>query len=187
MEIKPIETYYNGYRFRSRLEARWAVFFDAAGIKYQYEHEGFRLGNEVCYLPDFYLPDHNLIVEIKPTPEQDDGKAKLLADSYTSWDEYAGVLVCYGDPLNRENKFYTSCESDEMGGGYYRHDNCEFLRDTENRKIFLIMRNDHRERAFGYSNLIDTEWLLDRDSSFQTLDEERLKARQARFEHGERG
>ena len=26
--IKPIETKYNGYRFRSRLEARWAVFFD---------------------------------------------------------------------------------------------------------------------------------------------------------------
>ena len=27
--IKPIETNYKGYRFRSRLEARWAVFFDA--------------------------------------------------------------------------------------------------------------------------------------------------------------
>ena len=27
--IKAIETVYNGYRFRSRLEARWAVFFDA--------------------------------------------------------------------------------------------------------------------------------------------------------------
>lgn len=33
MDIKPIETHYNGYRFRSRLEARWAVFFDALGIK----------------------------------------------------------------------------------------------------------------------------------------------------------
>lgn len=42
-EIKSIETYYNGYRFRSRLEARWAVFFDAAGIKYEYEPEGFEL------------------------------------------------------------------------------------------------------------------------------------------------
>ena len=40
-EIKAIETYYKGYRFRSRLEARWAVFFDAAGIKYEYEPEGF--------------------------------------------------------------------------------------------------------------------------------------------------
>lgn len=25
--IKPIETKYDGYLFRSRLEARWAVFF----------------------------------------------------------------------------------------------------------------------------------------------------------------
>ena len=42
-EIKAIETEYNGYRFRSRLEARWAVFFDAMGIKYEYEPEGFEL------------------------------------------------------------------------------------------------------------------------------------------------
>jgi hypothetical protein len=37
MEIKPIETEYGGYKFRSRLEARWAVFFDTAKIKYEYE------------------------------------------------------------------------------------------------------------------------------------------------------
>ena len=53
MEIKAIETVYNGYRFRSRLEARWAVFFDAAGIKYEYEPEGFDLGGGLYYLPDF--------------------------------------------------------------------------------------------------------------------------------------
>ena len=29
--IQVIETAYKGYRFRSRLEARWAVFFDAIG------------------------------------------------------------------------------------------------------------------------------------------------------------
>lgn len=32
--IKPIKTQYKGYRFRSRLEARWAVFFDACGVKW---------------------------------------------------------------------------------------------------------------------------------------------------------
>ena len=63
-EIKPIETYYNGYRFRSRLEARWAVFFDAVGIRYEYEPEGFEMG-ETKYLPDFYLPDADRWVEIK--------------------------------------------------------------------------------------------------------------------------
>lgn len=76
-QIKPIETYYNGYRFRSRLEARWAVFFDAAGIKYQYEPEGYRYtdfdDNEYFYLPDFYLPDAKVYVEVK-------GSDKALMD-----------------------------------------------------------------------------------------------------------
>ena len=56
-EIKAIETIYNGYKFRSRLEARWAVFFEEAGIEYQYEPEGYVLDNGECYLPDFYIPD----------------------------------------------------------------------------------------------------------------------------------
>lgn len=68
MEIKAIETHYNGYKFRSRLEARWAVFFDEAGIEYQYEPEGFTNGED-CYLPDFYLPEHNTYVEVKPPRE----------------------------------------------------------------------------------------------------------------------
>lgn len=51
--IKPIETEYNGYRFRSRLEARWAVFFDALGVRYEYEPEGFELPSGKLYLPDF--------------------------------------------------------------------------------------------------------------------------------------
>jgi len=55
--IKPIETRYSGYRFRSRLEARWAVFFDALGLEYSYEPEGYDLGAGVgAYRPDFYLP-----------------------------------------------------------------------------------------------------------------------------------
>ena len=75
MDIKPIETHYNGYRFRSRLEARWAVFFDAAGIKYEYEPEGFEVDfarkngkiDRFRYLPDFYLPDFDYYVEGKPS------------------------------------------------------------------------------------------------------------------------
>ena len=64
-DIKPIETHYKDYRFRSRLEARWAVFFDALGIKWQYEPEGLRLGNGTLYLPDFYLPECNTFFEVK--------------------------------------------------------------------------------------------------------------------------
>ena len=53
--IKAIETRYKGYRFRSRLEARWAVFFDALGVQWQYEPEGFDLGELGLYLPDFFI------------------------------------------------------------------------------------------------------------------------------------
>lgn len=62
--MKSIETRYNGYLFRSRTEARWAIFFDAIGLKYDYEPGGFSLssGN---YLPDFYLPEQKIWVEIK--------------------------------------------------------------------------------------------------------------------------
>ena len=62
--IKAIETVYNGYRFRSRLEARWAVFFDAMNINYKYENEGFE-DSGVKWLPDFYLPDSKTYVEVK--------------------------------------------------------------------------------------------------------------------------
>lgn len=69
-EIKAIQTRYNGYWFRSRLEARWAVFFDVLGIKYEYEPEGFKLGDNICYLPDFYLPVFAEYIEIKPEGDQ---------------------------------------------------------------------------------------------------------------------
>lgn len=62
--MKAIETAYNGYRFRSRLEARWAVFFDTLGIKYEYENEGYDLETGY-YLPDFWLPQLQCWMEIK--------------------------------------------------------------------------------------------------------------------------
>jgi hypothetical protein len=70
--IKPIETRYKGYLFRSRLEARWAVFLDTLDIEYEYEPQGFDLGEAGWYLPDFYLPKHDthrdcgVWLEIKP-------------------------------------------------------------------------------------------------------------------------
>jgi hypothetical protein len=66
-KLKPIETAYNGLRFRSRLEARWAVFFDALNIKYLYEPEGFDLGDDIRYLPDFWLIEQQCWIEIKPS------------------------------------------------------------------------------------------------------------------------
>jgi hypothetical protein len=63
--IKAIETVYKGYRFRSRLEARWAVFFDALGITWEYEKEGYDLGELGWYLPDFWLPQWGCFAEVK--------------------------------------------------------------------------------------------------------------------------
>ncbi len=69
MKTTAIQTSYKGYRFRSRLEARWAVFLDVAGAQWEYEFEGYDLG-DAWYLPDFMML-HNRgrgpIIEIKPT------------------------------------------------------------------------------------------------------------------------
>lgn len=80
--IKAIQTRYDNYHFRSRQEARWAVWFNAVGLPYRYEPEGFDLGNGVYYLPDFYLPTLELWVEVKGIfPDHDEfNKAVLLAD-----------------------------------------------------------------------------------------------------------
>jgi hypothetical protein len=65
--LKAIETTYNGYRFRSRLEARWACFLDSLAVPYAYEAEGYDLDG-VWYLPDFWLPTINCWMEIKGKP-----------------------------------------------------------------------------------------------------------------------
>ena len=78
--ITPIQTHYAGFHFRSRLEARWAVFFQEMGIRFDYEPDGFRLGDR-AYLPDFWLPDIGCWIEIKgiqPT-EDEQGLVSRLA------------------------------------------------------------------------------------------------------------
>jgi len=57
-EIQAVPSVYGGVEFRSRLEARWAVFFDAIGVEWYYEFEGYKLRSG-WYLPDFYLPSVN--------------------------------------------------------------------------------------------------------------------------------
>jgi hypothetical protein len=66
-KLKAIDTAYKGHLFRSRLEARYAVFLDALGVRWQYEPEGFQLESGY-YLPDFFLPDirGGSWIEVKP-------------------------------------------------------------------------------------------------------------------------
>jgi hypothetical protein len=63
---KAIETCYKNYRFRSRLEARYAIFFDALGVQWEYEPEKYDLGQLGSYLPDFYFPEVRWHGEVKP-------------------------------------------------------------------------------------------------------------------------
>lgn len=64
-DFTALPTPYGDFVYRSRGEARWAVFFDKLQIRYQYEPEGFDLGGH-WYLPDFYLSHLRMFAEVKP-------------------------------------------------------------------------------------------------------------------------
>lgn len=100
--MKPIRTKYKGCLFRSRLEARWAVFFDALGLAWEYEREGFQLQNGDWYLPDFHLPEQQLWLEIKgnqPTQEDLLKIFYLQAELWEGWErgEQYAVFILLGD------------------------------------------------------------------------------------------
>ncbi len=101
--MKAIETKYNGYKFRSRLEAKWALFFDEVGIKYQYEPEAFSIG-EINYLPDFYFPEKDLYVEIKATEPPPVEFEKVLAFAW-----HKPIILVIGEP-------YATFDSNGDGG-----------------------------------------------------------------------
>lgn len=119
-EIKAIETSYKGFRFRSRLEARWAVFFDNMGIEWKYEPEGYDI-NGTYYLPDFWLPKTQTWVEVKGDWSSVDREywdmlfnaieyGGCLPGVADSWGETRGLLLlsdipepCEDNPENRFN------------------------------------------------------------------------------------
>lgn len=78
--IKAIPTTYNGRRYRSRLEARWAAYFDLLG--WHHEYEPCDLGT---WSPDFALwgkrPQFPVYVEVKPIDQWDRQIARKMADA----------------------------------------------------------------------------------------------------------
>lgn len=95
--LKPIQTRYRGHHFRSRLEARWAVFFDALMIPWEYEPEGFDLDGEF-YLPDFrltLLTGRVVWCEVKPRHESTSLKLDRLIAAH---DVPGGCRLLSGDP-----------------------------------------------------------------------------------------
>lgn len=69
--MNAIPTHYNGINFRSRLEAKWARFFDLIGWQYEYEPADLN-----GYIPDFVIKFAKVpvYVEIKPSMTIDDLK-----------------------------------------------------------------------------------------------------------------
>lgn len=195
-DIKPIETIYNGYRFRSRLEARWAVFFDALGIEYEYEPEGFDLGNGLYYLPDFLL--HNIVpryaqgdelknvyVEVKGNPNAKDAKKiATFSKSYPIW--VVGELPDPDDYIN-------ACERQRRE---YCNKVCNKEYDFPHKCVFCpydhgtIDGDSCFEFSLGYD--YDTLSFHGADSNYGygthylEIESALRKARQARFEHGEK-
>jgi len=128
-----IETEYNSYRFRSRLEARWAVFMDVLGVRYVYEPEAYNLG-KVCYLPDFYLPNQDCFLEIKPSaPSGDEEEKCCLLCKYTGKEAF----ILQGNPTKPDmcdGRFWYGEESyatlycridEEIAGCDYHYVWCE--------------------------------------------------------------
>lgn len=87
--MTPIETRYGGHLFRSRLEARWAAFFDLIGWRWTYEPF-----DADGYIPDFVIHGGRpLLVEVKP--------ASLLTEYLSHVDRLEVTLATHwaGDVL----------------------------------------------------------------------------------------
>lgn len=172
-QIKAIQTEYKGYKFRSRLEARWAVFFDAAGIEYEYEPEGFLINNGLCYLPDFYLPNvysrskyPGLWVEVKG----------IMSDADRKKIETFASLVKNTAVLYKCNQYSSDNEILTGGGGFCAWDNCgTFWRCPKcGTVIYEFYNGEARCQKCGCNNA-PTEYF---EYAYK-------KAKQARFEYGE--
>ena len=212
MDIKPIETIYNGYRFRSRLEARWAVFFDSVGIPYEYETEGYVLSDGTMYLPDFYLPWFKAFVEVKRESlyyEEEEIAKRKLEMLFDSTDIDCIGMLCLGDPANKNVNVLCNY-SDEEGkgtswftgwfyeGAYYKnrsdidgHDPDIANHDSYNyTKHWITLSCDTPYEAFCMTNHWNDHNIECRArliSCRNRFEDSALAARQARFEHGECG
>lgn len=86
-------TLYRGRRYRSRLEARWAAFFDELG--WQHEYEPVDMG---LWSPDFVLlrngeDTRRVLVEIKPIDAFDRETATKM-EAVWMGDEDTSLLLC---------------------------------------------------------------------------------------------
>ena len=193
--IKAIETVYNGYKFRSRLEARWAVFFDALNIEYEYEPEGYDLGEAGWYLPDFWIPRLGCWVEIKGQ-EPSDGEvhkivelamqsqkpAVIFIGSISTSAQGLGIGPDVGTDIGWvEWRQCVTCHRVSLIGDWGLRDCFCSTRFKEAARMDLAgLVGDMEE----FEKFCRAMWW---SAYTQDVDAALLKARQARFEHGESG
>jgi hypothetical protein len=168
--LKAIETIYKDYRFRSRLEARWAVYFDSLGVEWEYEKEGFDLGG-VWYLPDFWLKTVNMWAEVKPGAfhGEEIEKCKLLVRQ-----SGYGCLLLDGMPEDRPYIGYDLWEDGDgdlqMWDDGYVVDERTYLLDD------IYIHDEHRFYIDPFGG--ETLGLRGQEAV--------RAAKRARFEHGEK-
>lgn len=91
LAVKAIATTYRQYEFRSRLEAKWAAFFDLCKWPWSYEPVDYN-----GWIPDFAIGEHPVLVEVKPffrEEEFTEAKAKVMASGFKG-----SVLLLGSDP-----------------------------------------------------------------------------------------
>lgn len=152
--IQAIETRYAGCHFRSRLEARWAVFFDHLNIAWQYEPEGFVGCHGTPYLPDFYLPelrswvtgatgDQGVYVEVKGSQSQ------LENDSYK-----IGQCIDYNHtPLGKTGLLILGDVPRAGHTDTVTHSYCYWRKGVETEQVAFGTRTRADQRTIAY---IDT-------------------------------
>jgi len=180
MMIKAIETQYRGYRFRSRLEARYAVFFDALGITWQYELEGYDLGELGWYLPDFWLPEvrtregnPGTWIEVKGTEPTE--KEMACGAALARGSEHP-VLIGVGMPDRQSDSYYPGnlWEVDGFGDTWMAFLMC---RDCGCIYIHFPGEGSYRLCPECGSHRVDDD--------YPRIDSAIAAARSARFEYGE--
>lgn len=189
MTIKAIETRYAGCRFRSRLEARWAVFFDALGIEWDYEPEGFELESG-RYLPDFLLPDCGTWIEVKGLEAMLDrglllDAAANLPDRHNGRGEPGPRLMVLGPlprPLREGDWGWPEigAQSPDISGGWVNETRHGFGAYRKNRRPWFLDNASNPD--------IPLPWTEPRLDPYETCCGYAYQAaRSARFEHGESG
>lgn len=64
--IRPLPARHRNVQFASLTECRWGCCFSELGLAWQYQPQGYNIGNGRAYLADFWISEWRCYVEVKP-------------------------------------------------------------------------------------------------------------------------